>query len=159
MAATLARRHHQSTDTAPCYPTHPPSIPGGRVDRSAEVEFLREALRRRVEQTSIRQAASEVKMSHGGIYNLVQGGVVPYGKTLAKLRTWYLAHWAAGGESLSTEAAHYLLSEMLGSVPREQRSLATLELLNRIEGVYHSFSVPPPAWLHELRRELNGDTP
>ena len=129
------------------------------MDRSAEVEFLREALRRRVEQTSVRQAAIEVKMSHGGIYNLVQGGVVPYGKTLAKLRTWYLAHWAAGEEGLSTEAAHYLLSEMLGSVPLAQRSLATLELLDGIEGVFHKFSVPPPAWLHELRRELKGDAP
>lgn len=127
------------------------------MDRAAEIEFLREALRRRVEQTSIRHVAQEVNMSHGGIYNLVIGKVVPYGKTLAKLRAWYLAQWAQGGEGLSTDAARYLIEQMLGSIPRALRAQAGVELLDGLEALYRKYGLPPPAWLHELRRELRAD--
>lgn len=127
------------------------------MDRAAEIEFLREALRRRVEQTSIRHVALEVHMSHGGIYNLVIGKVVPYGKTLAKLRAWYLAQWAQGGEGLSTDAARYLIEQMLGSIPRALRPQAGVELLDGLEALYRKYGLPSPAWLHELRRELRAD--
>ena len=127
------------------------------MDRAAEIEFLREALRRRVEQTSIRHVALEVKMSHGGIYNLVIGKVAPYGKTLAKLRAWYLAQWAQGGEGLSTDAARYLIEQMLRSIPPTLRAEAGVELLDGLEVLYRKYGLPPPAWLHELRRELRAD--
>ena len=127
------------------------------MDRAAEIEFLREALRRRVEQTSIRQVALEVKMSHGGIYNLVLGKVVPYGKTLAKLRAWYLEQWALGGEGLSTDVARYLIDQMLGAIPRPMRARAGVELLDGMEVLYRKYDLPPPAWLHELRHELRAE--
>jgi hypothetical protein len=128
------------------------------VDRAAEIEFLREALRRKVEQTSIRHVALEVKMSHGGIYNLVTGEVAPYGKTLAKLRAWYLEQWAQGGEGLSTDAARYLIEQMLGSIPPPVRGRAGGELLDGMEVLYRKYGLPPPAWLHELRRELRAES-
>ena len=127
------------------------------MDRNTEIEFLREALRRRVDQTSIRQAAMEVQMSHGGIYNLVSGKVLPYGKTLVKLRAWYLQQWAAGDEGLSTPAANYLIEQMLGSLPRELRLRAGVELLDGMEAIYRRYDVPPPAWVADLRRELRED--
>ena len=127
------------------------------MDRAAEIEFLREALRRRVEQTSIRHVALEVKMSHGGIYNLVIGEGAPYGKTLAKLRAWYLEQWAQGGEGLSTDAARYLIEQMLGSIPRAMRARAGVELLDGMEVLYRKYGLPPPAWRHELRRELRAE--
>jgi hypothetical protein len=88
------------------------------MDRRDEIEFLRAALKRRVEQTSVRQAAAEAGMSHGGVYNFVTKNEVSYGKTLARLRAWYLEHWAQGSEGLSLEAARYLIAEMLGAIPR-----------------------------------------
>lgn len=124
------------------------------MDRSSEIEFLREALRRRAEQTSIRNVADEVNMSHGGVYNLVTGQVVPYGKTLAKLRDWYLGQWAQGGEGLSTEAAHYLVQQMLLAIPRSRRAGAGVELLDAMEEVYRRYGTPPPPWLADLRDDL-----
>lgn len=121
------------------------------MDRAAEVEFLRNALRRRVEQTSIRHVALEVRMSHGGIYNLILGKVEPYGKTLSKLRVWYMGRWAEGGESLSSSSAGFLLEEMLGSIPRALRGQASLELLDRIGELHRKHSVPVPGWVQELR--------
>jgi hypothetical protein len=136
--------------------TAPPSHALGKeddVDRKDEIEFLRDAVRRRVEQTSIRQAALEVGVSHGGIHNLVSRREVLYGKTLAKLRAWYLQQWAEGGEGLSTDTARYLTLQMLGVIPREHRLAAGLEFLDALEALHRRYNVPPPAWLHELRRE------
>jgi hypothetical protein len=84
----------------------------------------------------------------------VLGRVVPYGKTMAKLRTWYLEQWAQGGEGLSTEAASYLTEQMLGPIPRGARGMAKMELLDWMEVLYRRYDLPPPNWLHEVRREL-----
>jgi len=127
------------------------------VDRAAEVELLREALRRRVEQTSVRRVAQEVSMSHGGVYNLVTGRVTPYGKTLAKLRAWYLDQWAQAGEGLTPTAARYLLEQMLGSIPPELRPRAGVDLLDGLEAIHKRFRMPAPPWLEALRRELKAD--
>jgi AcrR family transcriptional regulator len=128
--------------------------PPPRSDREKEIEFLRAALRRRVEQTSIRQVAAEVKMSHGGIYNLVTGQAAPYGKTLAKLRTWYLTQWASGDEGLSTDTGRYLLRQMVAHMSPSVRGRAADELLDAIEVLHRKYATPPPAWVHEVRREL-----
>jgi AcrR family transcriptional regulator len=125
-----------------------------RSDREKEIEFLRDALRRRVEQTSIRQVAAEVKMSHGGIYNLVTGEAAPYGKTLAKLRAWYLSQWAQGDEGLSTDTGRYLLRQMVAHMAPSVRGRAAAELLDAIDVLHRKYATPPPAWVHEVRREL-----
>ena len=123
------------------------------MDRRDEIEFLRAALKRRVEQTSVRQAAIEAGMSHGGVHNFVTTNEVPYGKTLARLRAWYLEHWAQGTEGLTLEAARYLISEMLGAIPRTDRPEAGAQFLDALEVIHRRHDVPAPAWLHELRRE------
>ncbi|HEX9935728.1 MAG TPA: hypothetical protein VGB15_01345 [Longimicrobium sp.] len=123
------------------------------MDRDAEIEFLREALRRRVEQTSVRHVAAEVQMSHGGVYNLVVGRSVPYGKTLAKLRSWYLREWARGGGALSLTAARYLMEEMLGTIPRRIRARAGLELMDTLRELYARHNAQAPSWVDELTVE------
>ncbi|HEX6747582.1 MAG TPA: hypothetical protein VF092_09865 [Longimicrobium sp.] len=124
------------------------------MDRNAEIELLREALRRRVETTSVRQVAAEVKMSHGAIFNLVSGQAVPRGKTLVKLRAWYVEQSASGGMGLTMEAARFLVDQMLGAVPAYMRRAAGVELLVKLEGVYQLFGVPIPSWLTPLRKQL-----
>jgi hypothetical protein len=128
------------------------------VERKDEIEFLREAIRLRVEQTSVRQTALEVGVSHGGIHNLVKRREVPYGKTLEKLRAWYLQQWAEGGEGLSTDAARYVIEQMLRAIPRKYRLAAGFELLDALEALHRRYDVPPPAWLHKLRREWGEST-
>ncbi len=127
------------------------------MDRDAEIEFLREALRRRVEQTSVRHVAAEVQMSHGGVYNLVMGRVVPYGKTLAKLRSWYLREWARGGGALTLAAARYLMEEMLGTIPRRLRARAGLELMDMLVELYGRHNAATPSWVVELRVEYQAE--
>ena len=124
------------------------------MDRDAEIDMLREALRRRVEKTSVRQVAAEVKMSHGGVYNLISGDVAPYGKTLTKLRAWYLDQSARGEGTLNVEAARYLVEQLLAAVPSSLRAAAGAEMLDKLEALFDRFEVPLPAWVDRLRREL-----
>jgi AcrR family transcriptional regulator len=128
------------------------------LDRDSEIEFLREALRRRVEQTSVRHVAAEVQMSHGGVYNLVTGRAVPYGKTLAKLRSWYLREWARGGGALTLGVARYLLEEMLGTIPRRLRARAGLELMDTLVGLYARYNAAAPNWVNALRHEYGAES-
>ena len=124
------------------------------MDRNAEIELLRNALRRRVETTSVRQVAAEVKMSHGAIFNLINGQVVPRGKTLSKLRAWYVEQSSGGGAGLTLEAASFLVDLMLGSVPAYLRPTAGVEMLDKLEEIYEHFGVPTPAWVNALRKQL-----
>jgi len=121
------------------------------VDRRDEIEFLRTALRQRVEETSVRQAAAEVGMSHGGVHNFITRDDLPYGKTLAKLRAWYLRHWAEGGEGLSADSAGYLIEQMVAAIPPNHRAAARSEVLEGLDALYRTHETPPPAWLDELR--------
>lgn len=123
------------------------------MDRRDEIEFLRSALRRRVEETSVRQAAAEVGMSHGGVHNFITRDDRPYGKTLAKLRAWYLRYSAEGGEGLSADSADYLIGQMLAAIPPDHRAAARSEVLEGLDQLYRTHGTSPPAWLHELRRE------
>lgn len=116
--------------------------------------MLREALRRRVEKTSVRQVAAEVKMSHGGVYNLISGDAAPYGKTLTKLRAWYLDQTARGEGTLNVEAGRYLVEQLLATVPSSLRAAAGAEMLDKLEVLFERFEVPLPAWVDRLRKEL-----
>jgi hypothetical protein len=128
------------------------------MDRRDEIEFLRAALKRRAEETSVRQAAAEVGMSHGGVHNFITRDELPYGKTLAKLRAWYLRHWAEGGEGLSAHTAAYLIEQMLAAIPPDHRAAARTEVLEGLDRLYRKHGTPPPAWLHELRREAKEES-
>ena len=59
-----------------------------------EEAFLLAAVRQAVARTSIRAVARESGMSHGAIYNLVNGKTERiYGKTIGKLGSHSLSHW------------------------------------------------------------------
>jgi hypothetical protein len=56
-----------------------------------EVSFLLAALRLAVERSSIRDVAARSGLSHGGVHRLIdERSRRIYGKTLRKLRHWYL---------------------------------------------------------------------
>ena len=93
-------------------------------------------------------------MSHGGLFNIINGEVIPRGRTLAKLRSWYVAQSARGGLGLTVDAARFLVDKMLGGVPTYLRPYATAELLNRLDEVYQQFGAPAPAWVANLRKQL-----
>lgn len=123
-----------------------------RPGSDGEVAFLLAALRLAVERSSIRDVAVRAGISHGGIHRLMtdQSSRI-YGKTLRKLRQWYLREWAAGDDSLTPDAAAYLVEQGLAAISPGDRKAAALELVQALEQIYASYGTPPPAWLSVVR--------
>ena len=93
-------------------------------------------------------------MSHGAIYNLATGRTHRvYGKTLGKLRDWYLRQWASGGDGLTPEVAVYLVEQVIAVVWPGERVGAALELVRALERIYDGHTAPRPAWLSAVREE------
>jgi hypothetical protein len=124
-----------------------------------EPAFLIAAVRQAVKRSSIRAVAAQSGLSPGGVHNLVTGSTrrCVYGKTINKLRAWYLREWAAGGDGLSSEAASYLVRQLLAPIRAEERAGAGLELVSALERIYASRGTPRPAWLHSVRDECRTD--
>jgi hypothetical protein len=55
---------------------------------SREIDALREAVRYRVQGSTLRAIAAEIGMPHQTLHAFIQGSD-PYGKNLGLLRTWY----------------------------------------------------------------------
>lgn len=83
------------------------------------IETIREAVRRRVAETSLRQVAEEIPMSFSGLRSFLRGGY-PQQATRGKLVAWY-ARYRRRGESKQSrddvEAAITLLALYLREFP------------------------------------------
>lgn len=84
------------------------------------IETVREAARRRVAETSLRELADEIPMSFSGLRSFLKGGT-PQPATRAKLVAWY-AH-SRGGKRVSkrdVEAALSLIKAYIAEAPTPQ---------------------------------------
>jgi hypothetical protein len=125
-------------------------------DREAEIAYLRAAVRRRAAQTSLRQVAIAVGANVGTIANFAERGVVPYGRTLNLLRAWELRTWAEGGEGVPVAVADRLVEAITVSLPENERAGACAVLVEVVAREFERHRVPPPAWVHVLRRGASG---
>jgi AcrR family transcriptional regulator len=124
------------------------------MNAGGEEAFLLAAVRQAVARTSIRAVANASEVSHGAIYNLVNGRTGRlYGTTIGKLRGWYLRQWAAGGDGLTPDVAAYLVEQVLAAVPPGERNRAAVELVQALEGIYDRHGTPRPVWLSAVRDE------
>jgi len=127
-----------------------------RIDvEEQEPAFLIAAARRAVARITIRDVAIQAGISRGGLWNLINGKTrVLYGPTINRLRTWYLRQWAGGSESLTLEAASYLMQQLLAPIDAGERWSAGLELLDALERIYKGRNTPMPAWLAPVAEEF-----
>ena len=133
-------------------------MPPGRQTVNAgpevEVAFLIAAARQAVALTSIRAVAKGAELSHGAVFNLVNGRTrEPYRTTIAKLRTWYLRQWVAIGDGLTPEGAAYLMEQILAAIAPDERIKAAFELVQALERIYDRHGTPRPAWLPAVRAD------
>lgn len=99
------------------------------------LETVREAIRRRVEETTLRAVADEVPMSFSGLRSFLKGGT-PQPATRAKLVAWY-AH-SRGGKRISKgdiEAALNLIQAYIAEAPTSQlRDRRRRQVMDRLGG-------------------------
>jgi hypothetical protein len=116
---------------------------------AVSLAVLRDALRRAVDQTSLRQVAREVGLSPRGV-TLVIRGVQSQKKTVAKLREWYARHGPAV-VGMSGEMAAASLANLLEGLDGADREVAARAIVALLEAVHRGREADPPGWIDHLR--------
>jgi AcrR family transcriptional regulator len=119
-----------------------------------EVAFLIAAARQAVSLTSIRAVAKGAGLSHGTVFNLVNGRTRKLNRTtIAKLREWYVRQWGSIGDGLTPEGAAYLMEQILAAIAPDERVKAAFELVQALERIYDRHGTERPAWLPAVRAD------
>jgi hypothetical protein len=95
--------------------------------KAEQVETLRAAAAKRMEATSLRQAAREIGMSPSGLHKFING-TDPYEPTLHRLRAWY-------GDDAAQRKQDEVVARFLGLLPAQRRAKA--------EGILHALLAGP----------------
>lgn len=118
------------------------------------VRILREAALRRVEETSLREAAAEMGLSWSGLRTFLKG-TDPYSPTVQKLREWY--ERTGQGRAPAIEQVREMVDSLSAHLPEESREQATDELADQIGRWCVQWcdktKTPLPEWLLELREQ------
>lgn len=116
--------------------------------RTTSLDRLREAVRERVEATSLRHVARQVGMSPTGLRNFLAGGI-PYQKSRRRLFDWM--HREDGAEAgLTTEGVSGSLASLVADLPPERRGAALEALVGTLRTLYDTHADAAPPWLGEL---------
>ena len=128
------------------------------------LDRLRELIRARLAEGSIRGVAREIGMPPNGLTYFLEGGA-PREATLRKLEAWFIAEaarriaefhrlegWflqAAARTSLDpgTEVAEAALSVLARHLPAPQQAAAQARLVALVEELSREAGVPSPPWL------------
>lgn len=86
-------------------------------DSGVSVEVLREAVRLRVDASSLRLAATEIGVSHSALRAFLNGSE-PYGRNLTKLREW---HGRETNELLRLQQENEQLKKRIAELERQLR--------------------------------------
>jgi hypothetical protein len=111
------------------------------------VPELREAARRVAEVRSLRAAAGEIGITHGGLDYFLGGGE-PQEATRQKLEAWY--------HNVSEATMDAMLDLALARVPRHRKAKGRMRMLGEWAAVLRDDGVPLPEWLAR-RLETSGD--
>jgi hypothetical protein len=109
------------------------------------VEVLRAALKKRVEETSLRVAATEVGLSWKGVDKLI-AGTNPQPATVRKLTDWYVRRSALSEEPAS-ETAQAALSVLTRHLPPALQGETVDKVVELLCERSRSHGLPAPAWL------------
>ena len=88
-------------------------------------------------------------MSPTGLTLFIEG-TQPYGKTMDKVRRWYLKY--VGWESEKAEHIAEQLREIVGTLPHPDTGVANL--LEAVERSYRSAGLTPPRWVGRVRQRI-----
>jgi hypothetical protein len=124
--------------------------------REATVRHLREQAAARVEHTSLRGVAREIGMSPTGLKKFLLG-TAPYSPTVRRLRRWYVHHAALPTGEVGYHDASAAIAVLTHDLPGEPRRDAADCVLDCLGRGYEATGRERPAWVAELRKELEPD--
>lgn len=126
-------------------------IPGIRLTMSGpqqdDLGPLRDKVRRRVSNTSLRNVARQIGMSASGLSKFLNG-VNPYTSTHRKLTTWVITHGDPDQDHPSFEATVAAIQILTGFVESYHRAEYAEEIIGSIE---RGCGRDLPSWFPRLR--------
>lgn len=115
------------------------------------MDEVRNAVRLRAAQTSMRRTARAVGVAYGTLKSFVEGSE-PYTSTYNRLVLWYAAWDARTDGRLSFGRAAAMLAALTGHMPEPTRAQCEMLLVQVIREWTHGAGVPPPVWLAEMEQ-------
>jgi AcrR family transcriptional regulator len=122
--------------------------------RTASLDRLREAVRERVEATSLRHVARQVGMSPTGLRNFLAGGI-PYQKSRRRLFEWMHREDGAAEAGPTSQGVSGSLASLVADLPPERRGAALQALVGTLRTLYDTHADAAPSWLGELSGEAS----
>ena len=115
------------------------------------LNILRNALRQRVAETSLRATATEVGLSWKGIGNIING-TDPQPRTIRKLTDWYVRRGALSEEP-SAETVQAALAVLTRGLPLGVQAKAVTMVIEGLHSTLDEDGLPVPEWLRRLGSE------
>ena len=122
-----------------------------------ELAEIRQALSDAVDRGSLRGVAREIGMSPTGLRGLMDGAE-PYGKSLRKVRAWFVVDQAQSDGDLPATTVASLLRTLLRRVPARERRPACASALDHIAELHERAGVAVPAWVAGAQALVAGQT-
>ena len=119
--------------------------------RPVRVDELRDAARRAVEVSSLRQVAREIGLSAPGLSSFLEGAS-PRRGTVRKLQAWYVRRSTAGTD-VSEETARAALDLLVDSLTERKRGKVQRMILDVLGEAHRRGGTEPPPWLDVLRED------
>jgi len=130
-----------------------------RASQGVSIEVLREAVRRRVADSTLRQVAAEIGMSFSGLHTFLDG-TTPHPGTVRKVAAWHVRAASESGNTVDTALAETALDLLLRHVPPRKRPALRRELVEALVAQAKREQLPPPAWADALLKATStGTTP
>lgn len=114
---------------------------------------VRARLLERVQASSLRQVARELRVTPTGLQYFLDGGD-PQERTRRKLEGWYLWTEAGLDQSAGDELEHIALAVFVRGLPPAERAVAVGGALSAVEEAYARAGLPIPAWVSDLRERF-----
>lgn len=120
-------------------------------DRALSVEDLRQAVRRRVAESSLRVAAEEIGLSFKGVDKFLNGAE-PHPSTRRKLTDWYVRRSSSRSEAPTPETIQAALELIVRHLPPAIQARAAAAAVAAVRAVGTDAKVAEPDWMAEVSR-------
>lgn len=129
-----------------------PPIPALWTDhRTIPVEVLRDFVRSRMEMTSVRQIAAEMKLGRTTLHSFITAGTNPHPRVRRVIALWYL-DWLETAPDLDVVRPYAAALEVLvNEVPEGQREGTAAIVLDGLKSAFMGAGERPPRWVELLR--------
>ena len=124
-------------------------LPERMESHQSLIRRMRDTIAARVENTSLRSVAREMRMSPSGLKKFLDGAA-PYSPTMRRLRQWFLQYGSDQTGEVQADEAEAALKVLVHDLTGAARRDTAVSILEQLGRAYEASGKPRPAWLTEM---------